>query len=72
MRYKEGEAPDPQFPHTMGMHASLSVSVILAFVIGAILLYLGIRGNVMWLKYWSAALMLASVCYLVADAVGLF
>lgn len=72
MRYQEGSEPNQLYPHSEGMHAMLSLSMVLALIIGAVLLYLGLRGKVMWLSVWSVGLILASVSYLVADAIGLF
>lgn len=49
----------------------LSLSMIMSILIGCVLLWLGIRGKVLWLKVWSVGLILCSVAYLVADAMGL-
>ncbi len=72
MRYLEGEEPNPLYPHSEGMHAMLSFSMIMSLVVGIVLLYLGYRGKIMWLTYWSGGLIIASLAYLVADFAGVF
>jgi len=71
LRYREGQAPDAVYPYSEPMHHMLSLSMVLSIVIGAVLLALGIRGKVMWLKVWSVGLIFCSVVYLVGDGVGL-
>ncbi len=70
MRYREGAAPDLDNPYTEGMHGVLMVSVVLAFIIGAILLALGWRGKKLWMICWSIGLMLCSVVYIVLRIYG--
>ena len=70
MRYPEGQAPDPELAYSASMHGMLTLSMIFGIVVGIILLVAGIRGRIMWLKFWSAGLILASVAYLVADFLG--
>lgn len=72
MRYLEDSEPSMLYPHSEGMHAMLTLSMVMSLMIGALLLYLGLRGKIMWLTVWSVGLLLASVSYLVADAIGLF
>jgi len=67
MRYPEGLSPDPSAPYGESMHNMLSLSMFLSVVIGIALLYVGKRGNIMWMKVWSAALIVLSVAYLLAD-----
>lgn len=71
MRYPTGSEPDPLYPHSQSMHNMLTFSTLLAVLIGVVLLYLGRRGNVLWLQVWSCGLIAASLCYLVADVAGL-
>jgi len=71
VRYPEGQAPDPELAYSAGMHGMLSLSMIFGIVIGIILLVAGIRGNIMWLKFWSAGLIAASIAYLIGDQIGL-
>jgi hypothetical protein len=70
VRYEE-DALGPVYSQTDGLHFMLNFTVSLALVIGVILLWLAVRGRVMWLKVWSVGLVLASVAYLGAAAFGL-
>ena len=67
MRYPEGAKPDPNTPYGNSMHDMLSLSMILAIVIGIVLFFAAIRGNIMWMKVWSLSLILLSVAYLIVD-----
>lgn len=71
MRYKEGEAPNLLYPHSESMHHMLTLSMFLGIVIGVVLFILGVKGNILWMKVWSVLLVILSIAYLVADAVGL-
>lgn len=71
MRYRDGEAPDPLYPHSETMHHMLTLSMVMAIFIGIVLFVLGRRGNILWMKVWSVILILLSVAYLTADAVNL-
>lgn len=72
MRYREEEAvPDPEYPYSEGMHSMLTVSVILSLIIGLFLLFLGKRGKIMWLTWWSIGLIICSGVYLVLEVVGI-
>ncbi len=44
--------------------------MLLSILIGAVLLWLGIRSKLLWLKVWSAGLIVLSAAYLLADQVG--
>jgi len=72
LRYPEGQAPDPLYPHGESMHHMLTLSMAMTIVIGIVLFLLGRRGKILWLKVWSVLLVLSSVAYLIADAVGWF
>ena len=67
MRYPEGAKPDPNTPYGNSMHDMLSLSMILAIIIGIVLFFAARRGNILWMKVWSLSLILLSVAYLVAD-----
>ena len=67
MRYPEGAKPDPNTPYGNSMHDMLSLSMILAIVIGIVLFFAARRGNILWMKVWSLSLILLSVAYLIAD-----
>lgn len=43
----------------------LGATVFLALVIGIILLYVGRRGNQLWIIVWSIGLIICSVLYLI-------
>ena len=49
------------------MHEMLSLSMILAIVIGIVLFFAARRGNILWMKVWSLCLILLSAAYLIAD-----
>jgi len=70
MRYQDNEALGPLYRDTDGLHFMLNFTVALALVIGVVLFWLSLRGRVLWLKVWSIGLVLASVSYLTAAALG--
>ncbi len=72
MRYPEGQEPNPLYPHSESMHNMLTLSMYLSIAIGLVLLFLGVRGKVLWLKVWSIGLIACSVVYLVGDALQYF
>ena len=65
MRYLEGQGPDDDYAYTESMHAMLTFSAALSLIIGVALLWLAIRGKVLWLKAWSIGLIVCSVAYIV-------
>ena len=69
MRYRDGQAPDPNFPHTEGMETILMFSVILSLIVGLVLLAISLRGRVIWLGCWSAGLVVCSVVYIAYSAI---
>lgn len=76
MRYSEEQAADPAqgmqvYSQSDGLHFMLNFTVSLALVIGVILFLLGRKGRVMWLTVWSAGLVIFSIAYLLAAAMGL-
>ena len=73
MRYEsqDGIPLGPVYAQTDGLHYMLNFTVMLALMIGCVLLWLGIKGKVMWLKVWSFGLILASIGYLIAAMLGL-
>jgi hypothetical protein len=70
MRYSENLVSEPLYSQSDGLHYMLLFTVVLAFCIGCILLWLGRRGRVMWLTVWSAGLILASAGYVFAYLAG--
>jgi len=71
MRYREDAALEPIYSQSSGLHFMLNFTVALALVIGVVLLWLGLKGRVLWLTVWSAGLIVASVLYLGAATMGL-
>ena len=71
MRYRDGQLPDPDAPFGASTQDMLTLSVLIAIVIGVCLFLAGRHGNVMWLKVWSVGLLLCSGLYFGAEAIGL-
>jgi hypothetical protein len=71
MRYQDSGTLEPLYVQSSGLQNTLLFTVVLAFFIGAALLYLGRRGQVMWLTVWSIGLMLASLGYVGAYLSGM-
>ena len=76
MRYEAGTGIPPNdglqvYSDSDGLHFMLNFTVALALVIGIVLVWLGRRGRVMWLQVWSVGLVIFSVAYLIAAALGL-
>ena len=69
MRYLDGQEPDPDYAYTEGMHVMLTFSAGLSLIVGIVLLWLGIRGKVMWLKAWSVGLIICSIVYIVYNLI---
>lgn len=71
MRYEDGVILEPVYSQTAGLHFMLNFTVGLALLIGCVLLWLSLRGRVLWLRVWSLGLILASLGYLGAAVFGL-
>ncbi|MEM7564213.1 MAG: hypothetical protein AAF353_14345 [Pseudomonadota bacterium] len=67
MRWREGQEVDPDHPYTEGMHSMLELAYWMSIPIGLILLWIGIRGRVLWLKVWSLGLMALGLGILVKE-----
>lgn len=74
MRYEENAgipvSEMPIYSQSHGLHFMLNFTVVLALLIGVALLWLGRKGRVLWLQVWSIGLVLCSVAYLGAAALG--
>ena len=74
MRYELSEGDPltelPVYSQSDGLHFMLNFTVALALAIGMILWWLGRKGRVMWLQVWSVGLVVFSVAYLGAAAMG--
>ena len=57
MRYREGQEVDPNIPYPESTQAMLDMAYLMSIPVGLVLLWMGIRGRIMWLKVWSVGLM---------------
>ncbi len=71
MRYREGQEVDPNNPYTKNTHMMMEMAYWMSIPIGLTLLWLGIKGRVMWLKVWSVGLMVFGIGILVTEYLGL-
>jgi hypothetical protein len=58
------------YSESEGLHFMLNFTVSLALLIGIGLWWLARRGRVLWLQVWSIGLVVFSIAYLVAAAMG--
>jgi hypothetical protein len=65
MRWREGQEVDPENPYTEGTQMMLDMAYGMSIPIGLILLWMGIKGRILWLKVWSVGLMVLGVGILV-------
>jgi hypothetical protein len=70
MRWREGQEVDPHNPYTEGTQMMLDMSYWMSIPIGLILLWMGIKGRVMWLKLWSVGLMALGIGILIYNFFG--
>ena len=74
MRYEASEGvPVTEmviYSESSGLHFMLNFTVALALVIGIALWWLGRAGKVLWLQVWSVGLVVFSIAYLGAAALG--
>jgi len=70
MRYSDSQVLEPLYSQSDSLHHMLLFTVVLAFFIGLLLLWLGRHGRVLWLTVWSIGLMLASIAYIAAYLAG--
>jgi len=74
MRYEVSEADPlnelPVYSQSDGLHFMLNFTVALALFIGMALWWLGRSGRVLWLQVWSMGLVVFSIAYLGAAALG--
>lgn len=64
MRYREGQEPSPEFPYGKSTHYAQDFSMLLGIVFGIVLLWMGFRSGMMWLKVWSVGLVGLAVYFL--------
>jgi len=70
MRWREGQEVDPDHPYTEGTHMMLDMAYWMSIPVGLVLLWIGIKGRVIWLKIWSIGLMALGVGILVSGYVN--
>ena len=70
MRYRVGEEVDPDNPYTEGTHMMMEMAYWMSIPIGLVLLWMGIKGRIMWLKVWSIGLMALGVGILINQYFG--
>ena len=71
MRWREGQEVDPNNPYAESTHMILDMAYWMSIPIGLVLLWMGIKGRVMWLKVWSVGLMLLGIGILINNYFGL-
>ena len=71
MRWREGQEVDPNNPYAESTHMMLDMAYWMSIPIGLVLLWMGIKGRVMWLKVWSVGLMLLGIGILINNYFGL-
>jgi len=67
MRWRGGQEVDPNNPYAESTHMMLDMAYWMSIPIGLVLLWMGIKGRVMWLKVWSVGLMFLGVGILLND-----
>ena len=67
MRYREGQEVDPNQPYPEHTEIMLDMAYWMSIPIGLILLWLGIKGKILWLKVWSVGLMLLGIGILIGQ-----
>ena len=72
MRWREGQEVDPNNPYAESTHMMLDMAYWMSIPIGLVLLWMGIKGRVMWLKVWSVGLMFLGIGILLNNYFGLF
>jgi hypothetical protein len=58
------------YSQSSGLHFMLNFTVALALLIGIVLWWLSRKGRVLWLQVWSIGLVIFSIAYLIAAALG--
>ena len=71
MRYREGQEVDPDNPYPESTQIMMEISYWMSIPMGLILLWIGFKGRMMWLKVWSVGLMALGIGILVTQHLGL-
>lgn len=69
MRYLENAPPNADIPYGESMHDMLTLTMWMSIFIGIVLFAAGKHGNIMWMKVWSAGLVVCSIVYLINDQI---
>ena len=67
MRWREGQEVDPNNPYTEGTHMRMDMAYWMSLPIGLALLWMAIKGRVMWLKVWSVGLIALGIGILITE-----
>jgi hypothetical protein len=67
MRWREGQEVDPNNPYSESTHMMMDMAYWMSIPIGLALLWMGIKGRVMWLKVWSVGLMVLGIGILINE-----
>ncbi len=70
MRYREGQEVDPDNPYTENTHMMLEMAYWMSIPVGLVLLWMAIKGRVMWLMVWSVGLIALGVGILINEHFG--
>ena len=67
MRYREGQEVDPDNPYPPSTQMMMDLGYWMSIPVGLALLWLGIRGRILYLKVWSVGLMALGIGILVYE-----
>ena len=67
MRYREGQEVDPDNPYPQSTQMMMDMGYWMSIPVGLLLLWMGIKGRVMYLKVWSVGLMALGISFLMFD-----
>ena len=67
MRWREGQEVDPNNSYSESTHMMMDMAYWMSIPIGLALLWMGIKGRVMWLKVWSVGLMALGIGILITE-----
>lgn len=70
MLYREGQEVDPDNPYTENTHMMLEMAYWMSIPLGLLLLWMAIKGRVMWLMVWSVGLIALGVGILINEHFG--
>ena len=65
MRVREGQQVDPDKPYPDSTYLMLNFAYGMAIPIGLLLLWIGFKGKILWMKVWSVGLIVIGVTLLI-------